>query len=75
MSFVELYGKVCSIQEYNQLITALPQKWRRQMAAGGGWELVCLPNIKDHNWRRQVAAGGGRELVCLPNIKDQYWRR
>ncbi|CDR00723.1 unnamed protein product [Oncorhynchus mykiss] len=30
MELSELYGKVCSIQEYNQLITALPQKWRRQ---------------------------------------------
>ena len=43
MELSELYGKVCSIQEYNQLITALPQKWRRQVAAGGGRELVCLP--------------------------------
>ena len=31
MELAELYGKVCSIQEYNQLITALPQK----MEAGG----------------------------------------
>ena len=55
MSFVELselYGKVCSIQKYNQLITALPQKWRRQVAAGEGRDLVCLPNIKDQNWQR-----------------------
>ena len=29
-------------EEHNQLITALPQKWRRQVAAGGGRELVCL---------------------------------
>ena len=52
MELSELYGKVCSIQEYNQLITALPPKWRRWEAAGGGRELVCLPNIKDHNWQR-----------------------
>ena len=52
MELSELYRKVCSIQEYNQLISALPQKWRRQVAAGGAWELVCLPNIKDQNWRR-----------------------
>jgi hypothetical protein len=54
MSFMELsqlYGKVCSIQEYNRLITAIPQKWRRQVAAVGGRELVCQPNIKDQNWR------------------------
>jgi hypothetical protein len=53
----ELYGKVCSIQEYNQLITALPQKWRRQVAAGGGRELVCLPNIKDQHWRIKIKIG------------------
>ena len=47
MELSELYGKVFSIQEYNQLMTALSQKWRRQVAAGGGTELVCLPNIKD----------------------------
>jgi hypothetical protein len=50
MELSELYWKVCSIQEYNQLITALPQKWRRRVAAGGGRELVCLPNIKDQNF-------------------------
>ena len=33
MELSELYGKVCSIQQYNQLITALPQKWRRLVAA------------------------------------------
>ena len=32
MELSELYGKVCSIQEYNQLITALPQKMEE---AGG----------------------------------------
>ena len=52
MELSELYRKVCSIQEYNQLITALPQKWRRRVAVGGGRELVCLPNTKDHNWWR-----------------------
>ena len=57
MSFVELYGKVCSFQEYNQLITALPQKWRRRVAAGGGRELVCLPNIKDLEWLRDSCGG------------------
>ena len=39
MSFMEsseLYGKVCSIQDCNQLITELPPKWRRQVTEGGG---------------------------------------
>jgi hypothetical protein len=49
MELSELYGKVCSIQEYNQLITASPQKRRRRVAVGGGRELVYLPNIKDQN--------------------------
>jgi hypothetical protein len=52
MELSELYGKVCSIQDYNQLITALIQKWRRQVAVGGGRELVSLLNIKDQNLRR-----------------------
>jgi hypothetical protein len=52
MELSELYGKVCSIQEYNELITASPQTWRRQVAAGGGRELVCLPNTKYQNWQR-----------------------
>ena len=46
MELSELYGKACSFQEYNQLITTLPQKWRRRVVAGGGRELVCLPNVK-----------------------------
>jgi hypothetical protein len=45
MELSELHRKFCSIQEYNQLTTALPKKWRREVAAGGGRELVCLPNI------------------------------
>ena len=49
MELSELYGKVSSIQEYNQLITVLPQKWRRFLAVGGGRELVSLPNIKDQD--------------------------
>ena len=52
MESSQLYGNVCSIQEYNQLITALSQKCWRRVAAGGGKELVCLPNIKDRNWQR-----------------------
>ena len=47
MELSELYGKVCSIQEFNQLITALPHKWR-QVAAGGGRELVCLPSMEEY---------------------------
>jgi hypothetical protein len=49
MELSELYGKVCSIQDYNQLITELPQKWRRQVAAGGGRPIPYLPNINNQN--------------------------
>ena len=50
MQLSKIYGDFCSIQTYNQLIAALPQKWRRQVEKGEGRELVCLPCIKDTNW-------------------------
>lgn len=49
MQLSKIYGNVCSIQSYNQLIVALLQKWRRQVEGGEGKELVCLPYIKDQN--------------------------
>uniref|UniRef100_A0A8C7HSX8 Cell division cycle 14Ab n=1 Tax=Oncorhynchus kisutch TaxID=8019 RepID=A0A8C7HSX8_ONCKI len=34
MQLTQTYGNVCSIQNYNQLIAALPQKWKRQVEGG-----------------------------------------
>jgi hypothetical protein len=41
MQLTKIYGNVCATQNYNQLIAALPQKWKRQVEAGKSKELVC----------------------------------
>lgn len=58
MQLSKIYGNVCSIQIYNQLIAALPQKWSRQVEKGDGRELVCLPYIKDTNWLKGTSING-----------------
>ena len=52
MQLSKIYGNICSILIYNQLIAALPQ-WRRQVEKGEDRELVCLPYIKDTNWLKR----------------------
>jgi hypothetical protein len=54
MQLTEIYGNVCSTQNYNQLISALPQKWKRQVEGGESKELVCQPCIKDQNWLKKI---------------------
>jgi hypothetical protein len=58
----------------------LPQKLRRQLAAGGGKELVCLPNIKEKNSiNRKVYQFHLRTRVLtavpyrLQNILEEHW--
>ena len=41
MQLTQTYGNVCSTQNYNQLIAALPQKWKRQVEGGKS----MFPNI------------------------------
>ena len=56
MSHIQLtqtYGNVCSTQNYNQLIAALPQKWKRQVEGETSKELVCRPCIKEHKWLKK----------------------
>ena len=38
MQLSKIYENVCSIQSYNQLVAALPQKWRRQGKRGESQE-------------------------------------
>ena len=60
MQLSKIYGNICSIQIYNQLIAALPQKWRRQVEKGECRELVCLSYIKDTNWLK--GTGSNRKI-------------
>ena len=50
MLLTQTYGNVCSTQNYNQLIAALPQKWKRQVEGEKSKELVCRPCSKEHKW-------------------------
>ena len=54
MQLIKTYGNVCSTQNYNQIIAALPQKWKRKVEGGESKELVCRPCIKEHNWLRKT---------------------
>jgi inhibitor of KinA sporulation pathway (predicted exonuclease) len=42
VQLTNIYGNVYSVQNYNQLIKAVLQKWRRQVEGGEGRELVFL---------------------------------
>ena len=46
MQLTQTYGNVCSTQNYNQLIAALPQKWKRQVEGEKSKELACRPCTK-----------------------------
>jgi hypothetical protein len=50
----KMYANVCSIQNDNQLITALLQNEMRQVEEGEGKELVCRPCIKDQNRLKKI---------------------
>jgi hypothetical protein len=54
MQLTKTYGNVCSTQNYNQIIAALPQKWKRKVEEGKGKKLVCRPCIKEHNWLKKI---------------------
>ena len=54
MQLTQTYGNVCSTQNYNQVIAALPQKWKRQVEGGKIKELVCWLCIKDHKWLKKI---------------------
>uniref|UniRef100_A0A0E9V7V2 Uncharacterized protein n=1 Tax=Anguilla anguilla TaxID=7936 RepID=A0A0E9V7V2_ANGAN len=51
--FINIYGNVCPLQKFNQLIAALPQQWKREIRKGNGQELVCRPHIKNYNWLKK----------------------
>lgn len=51
--FINIYGNVCPLQKFNQLIVALPQQWKREIRKGNGQELVCRPHIKNYNWLKK----------------------
>ena len=53
MQLTQTYGNVCSTQNYNQLIAALPQKRKRQVEGEKSKELVCRPCIKEHKWLKK----------------------
>ena len=54
MQLTKIYGNVCSTQNDNQLIAALPQKWKRQVEGGKSKEVVCRPCIKDQHWLKKI---------------------
>ena len=54
MQLTQTYGNVCSTQNYNQLIAALPQKWKRHVEDEKSKELVCRPCIKDQQWIKKI---------------------
>ena len=45
MQLTQTYGNVCSAQNYNQLIAALPQKWKRQVEGEKSKELVTFSTL------------------------------
>lgn len=61
------YGNVFFIQSYNQMIAALPQKWRRQVKMGEVGNLFVCPILKtnasmkleDSNQQVQISKGIG----------------
>ena len=53
MQLTKIYGNVCSIQNYNHLIAALPQTWR-QLERGEAKEIACLQFIKDQNCLKKI---------------------
>ena len=51
MQLTQTYGNACSTQNYNQLITALPQKWKRQVEGEKVRNLYV--GIKEHKWLKK----------------------
>jgi hypothetical protein len=47
---IKVYGEVYTIQNYNQLVSPLPQEWKRHLLTRERNELVCLPPITHFKW-------------------------
>ena len=68
-------------QNYNQLIAALPQKWKRQVEGEKRKELVCRPWIKEHKWLKKSVINKNvyqfhfrtKKLTALPYELQNSW--
>lgn len=54
---------VCTVQQYNQLVSAIPHKWKMQMIKESVKELVPQPTIKMHKWLRKKSI----KIYIYPN--------
>ena len=81
MQLTQTYGNVCSTQNYNQLIAALPQKWKRQVEGDKSKELACRPYIKEHKWLKKSVINKNiyqfhlrtKKLTAVPYKLQNSW--
>lgn len=78
---IRIYGTVCTLQQYNQLIGSLPQTWKRKIRNGTGCQLVCRPHMKMATWLKKTKINKDiykfysrtKNLVAIPHKILDSW--
>lgn len=77
----DIFGKLCSLHQYNQLLAAIPINWKQKIIRNKGKLFVCRPQIREYKWLKKRNINKivynsilyNRDLCAIPHKFCNFW--